>query len=108
MSGSGGGGGGGSRDPGPSKCELLVIDTQVSSPKASVVEKIATGALLDVAIQKRGQTTVVVVLHKGQLAGGVAAPQVNRLRECIEGGYEYKAKVTEKKGAQIRIRIKLA
>ena len=46
MSGSGGGGGGGGAPMGT--CETLVIDTQLSSPKPSVIALINVGDLLEV------------------------------------------------------------
>lgn len=106
MSGSsGGGGGGGSWDEAPPACEKLVIDTQLSSPKAPVVSQISVGDILDVALQPGAGGVLVVVLHKGQLAGGLASPDLQRLRECMQGGTQYVAKVTAINGAQVKIRI---
>ena len=104
MSGSGGGGGGGSETP-VASCEDLVIDTQLSSPKDEVVEKIKIGDILDVRSQTKAGTTVVVVLYKGKVAGGVASPLLGRLRECLNNGTKYKAKVLSKSGGQVRVRV---
>lgn len=85
MSGSGGGGGGGGGfEPPTGDCATLAFDTQLSSPKAAVVATLKVKDLLDVTTQVMGGTTVVVVLHGGQVAGGLASPLVQRLRECIE------------------------
>ena len=92
MSGSSGGGGGSWEAP-PTRCELLVIDTQLSSPKAAVIANITVGDILEVSLQPSGSSTLVVVLHKGQLAGGLASPDMPRLRECMEGGTQYAATV---------------
>lgn len=104
MSGSPGSGGGGGSWEAPTTCESLVIDTQLSSPKAAVIAGIAVGDVLDVALQP-GTGTVVVVLHHGQVAGGLASPDVQRLRECIEGGTQYGAEVREINGAQVKVRV---
>jgi hypothetical protein len=104
MSGSGGSGYSGGFEP-VDTCESLVIDTQISSPKSDVIEKIAVDDILDVALTQLGATTVVVVLHHGSIAGGVAAPQVQQLRDCIEKGTKYKATIISKNGGQVRIRI---
>lgn len=106
MSGSGGGGGGGSFDPPPDNCAALVFDTQLSSPKQAVVANIQVGDELSVATQTVGGTTVVVVLHNGQVAGGLASPLVLRLRECIASGTQYTATVTAVNGGQVRVRVK--
>ena len=108
MSGSGGGGGGGGFDSPPDSCAALVFDTQLSSPKQAVVAGIQVGDELLVATQTVGGTTVVVVLHKGQVAGGLASPLVQRLRECMAGGTQYIANVTAKKDGQVRVRVKAA
>lgn len=109
MSGSGGGGGGGGGfDSPPDSCAALVFDTQLSSPKQAVVTAIQVGDELLVATQTVGGTTVVVVLHKGQVAGGLASPLVQRLRECMAGGTQYVATVTAKNDGQVRVRVKAA
>lgn len=88
-----------------SSCEELVIDTQLSSPKDDVVEKIKLGDVLDVSTQTKSGTTVVVVLYKGKMAGGLASPLLARLRECLDKGTKYQAKVTSKTGGQVRVRV---
>ena len=105
MSGSSGGGGGGSWDSQPTACDLLDISTQLSSPKAAVIAGLAVGDVLDVALQA-GAGTAVVVLRDGQLAGGLASPDVQRLRECMEGGTQYSAVVREINDAQVKIRVR--
>jgi hypothetical protein len=80
MSGSGGGGGGGSDTP-VLVCEDLVLKAQIASPKAVVVSKLGIGDVLTVAVQTIGGTAVVVLLAKSKLAGGLAAPNLSRLRE---------------------------
>jgi hypothetical protein len=105
MSGSGGSGYSGGFDA-VDTCDSLVIETQLSSPKDEVVETINVGDILDVAVQKSDLATVVVILHRGHIAGGVAAPQVQKLRDCISQGTIYDATVLGRNGGQIRVRIK--
>jgi hypothetical protein len=104
MSGSGGGGYSGFEYH--DSCDLLCIETQLSSPKDSVISNIVAGDILEVSTQQMGLSTVVVILHHGNLAGGIAAPQVQKLRECIAQGSSYEATVTSKNDGQVRIRIK--
>ena len=103
MSGSGGGFGGGSG--GSDSCEDLVINTQISSPRAAVIQGIAVNDVLSVDVMQQGAVTVVVVKRGVVVAGGIAAPEVQRLRACIERGTDYIARVTRINGAQISIRI---
>lgn len=105
MSGSGGSGYGSEFEP-VDACGSLFIETQLSSPKDDVIDSINVGDILDVTVQQLDVTTVVVVLRQGQLAGGVAAPQVQRLRECIVQGMMYDATVVSKNNGQVRVRIK--
>ena len=105
MSGSGGSGYGGGFESAAPSCENLVINTQISSPKMQVVKGITVGTILDVAIEVAGTISVVVIRHNGHTAGGVASPNVQRLRECIEQGTIYHAKVTVVNGPQVNIRI---
>lgn len=103
MSGSGGGGGG--YEAPTDNCQLLIIDTQLSSPKEEVVDMIQVGDVLDVATQMMGATAVVVVLRNGQVAGGLASPKVQWLRECMANGTQYNATVTDKNDGQVRVRV---
>jgi hypothetical protein len=105
MSGSGGGGG---PDIPRFSCEDLMVDTHIASPKADVVSKLKKGDVLQVALETKGATAVVVLLLGKRVAGGIASPALNQLRECIQGGHQYKATVTGIKGAEILIRIDAA
>jgi hypothetical protein len=107
MSGSSGGGYGGGFGDGAA-CEDLVIDTQVSSPRAALVGQLKVDDRLDVVLEQHGGVTVVVLNQKGQTVGGIAAPEAKRLRECIEAGTSYVAKVTRIQGAHINVRIAAA
>lgn len=104
MSGSGGGSFGGFHSSEKS-CEELVINTQLSSPKQLIIQKLEVGDTLAVKAQQIEATVVVVALHEGEVAGGLASPVVNRLRECLENGTEYQAKITEKNDGQVRVRV---
>ena len=106
MSGSSGGGSsGGDFYAVTGSCSALVVDTQLSSPREDVVGRIQVGDFLDVVTQTVGATTVVVVLHDGQVAGGLASPSLQRLRECLEAGNRYRAEVTAKNLGQVRVRV---
>lgn len=106
MSGSSGGGGGGGFSDTSTSCETLVIDTQLSSPNEDVIADIAVGSVLPVESRQMGGTTVVVVVHNGQIAGGLTAPQLPRLRECMNGGTDYEATVMSKSNGQVRVRVR--
>lgn len=105
MSGSGGGGYGGGFDGAPTACDTLVIETQISSPKADVVKGLAPGIVLEVALEQQGALSVVVLKHDGQVAGGIADPNVPRLRECIAQGTQYSATVRAVQGGLVIVRI---
>jgi len=95
----------GGTPPPQGDCQSLVIDTQISSPKADVIAGISVGDLLDVALNNDTDIVVVVVLFNGQVAGGITAPLLPRLRECMGQGAIYRARVTARHDALVRVRI---
>jgi hypothetical protein len=105
MSGNGntGGGGGGNSD---TQCEDLSFETQLSSPKADVVQGLGPGQVLDVRLTQQGSVYTIVVMRDDRLAGGLTAPAVQRLRECILKGYLYGATVLSVNEGQVRVRVK--
>lgn len=86
-------------------CEALSFETQLSSPKEEVVDTLSIGSQLEVTITQSGSTTIVAAMWNGAIAGGIAAPQVQRLRECILGGTRYFATVLSINGGQVRVRV---
>lgn len=105
MSGSSGSYDGIGFSTGASSCESLVITTQLNSPKPAVVAQINDGDTLDVTIQQMGAAAAVVALYRGELAGGLASPDLQKLRECLAGGTRYVATVVEKNDGQVTVRV---
>lgn len=108
MSGSDPNGFGGGFESGDVNCESLVLNTQIASPQPAVISKVQVSDILQVDLETMGTTTAIVVRFKTEVAGAVAAPDMQRLRQCIEGGTRYQAEVTETSGAQVSIRISAA
>lgn len=107
MSGSGGGGlGGSSFGDTPVACERLVIETILSSPKASVLAKLKVGDVLSVKVEEQAGTVVVALYLLEEKAGGITSASTNRLRECIDQGTRYSATVMSITGSQVSVRIK--
>lgn len=108
MSGSGGSGGGGSggfSGGDEIDCKRLVINTQLSSPKANVVSELKADTELEVAIDLVNGTSVVVAKLGDLVAGGLAAPETARLRQCLEQGHRFGATVVHVTGGQVRVRV---
>jgi hypothetical protein len=103
--GSGGGGGGGFGGGDDIDCRQLVINTQLSSPKADVVGALAEGTELQVGIDLVNGTSVVVAKLGDLVAGGLAAPETARLRQCLEQGHHFGATVVHVTGGQVRVRV---
>lgn len=104
MSGSGGGGFGGGGD-GEVSCDRLSFETQLSSPKPAVVSGIEVGDVLSVEVEPQGAVQVVVIKHRGQVAGGITSPRMVRLLECLQLGSRYSATVVRIVGGQVIVRI---
>ena len=105
MSGSSGGGGGDIFVIDTIQCDSLVINTQLSSPKADVVARLNTGDELAVVLETYPGTKVVVAKLNNDIAGGLTAPETARLRTCIEQGTSYNATVLDVNGGQVRVRV---
>jgi uncharacterized protein (DUF58 family) len=103
--GSGGGGGGGFSGGDDVDCRQLVINTQLSSPKADVVGVLAEGTELQIEIDLVNGTSVVVAKFDNRVAGGLAAPETARLRQCLEQGHRFGATVVQVTGGQVRVRV---
>lgn len=105
MTGSSGSGYGGGFDSGAVACDALIIDTQISSPKADVIKDLVRGAALNVALAQVGGVSTVVLTYEGRLAGGIADPSVQRLRECLAQGTQYTATVRAINGGLVTVRV---
>ncbi|HET8899628.1 MAG TPA: hypothetical protein VFN09_12725 [Rhodanobacteraceae bacterium] len=105
MSGSSGGGFGGGFERSGVSCEDLIINTQLGSPRAAVIPSLQIGTELDVQVQQQNNISVVVLVLNNQIAGGITAPEVQQLRECIQAGTVYAARVTNISGAHVGVRI---
>lgn len=108
MSGSGSSGFGGGFERSTINCEGLVLNTQIASPQQTVIHQLSVNDILQVDLQAVNTTTAIVLIYSGKVVGAVAAPDMQRLRECIEGGTRYEAKVTATSGAHVSIRIAAA
>lgn len=86
-------------------CLSLEFETQLSSPKEDVVDRIKLGDALEVVLNTINGFSTVEVLWRGELAGGIASPEIQTLQRCLADGVIYVAKVTDKSGGEIRIRI---
>lgn len=105
---SGSSGGGGASPDYESPCDTLRFEAQLTSPQPAVVSTLKPGELLDIEVVNMKGQLVVQVLKSGQAAGGLAGPDATRLRNCIEKGHEYKAKVLTINGGQVRVFVEHA
>lgn len=108
MSGSSSGSGGGSFTGRGQDCAALAIETQLASPKPAVVSKLKKDDVLEVTLQTTAGTTTVVAKFDGALAGGLASPQLARLRECLDQGVKFEALVLQVNHGQVKVRVKAA
>lgn len=86
-------------------CEKLVFNTQLASPKEEVISQINVDDILDISFELLNDQAVVYARWKGQIAGGIASALLPRLRTCIVEGTTYIAKVTQKQGGQVLLRV---
>lgn len=105
MSGSGGSGGPSGSNDGYTDCESLAFETNLSSPKANVVATLSVGSVLDVEVRQQGTQSIVVAIFGGNVAGGLATPQLQRLRQCIANGVRFRADVLFIREGQVKVRV---
>lgn len=80
---------------GPAMGEKCAIrrDTTLASPKPGPLNSVSVGD--DLPVELRG-SSVDVLNSSGDAIGSIAERWVSTLKECIEDGYQYKAKVQSK------------
>ncbi|UQI31967.1 hypothetical protein M3M50_04910 [Pseudomonas bijieensis] len=86
-------------------CDKLVFNTQLASPKEDIISQIDVDDLLDITFEQLNGQAVVYARWNGQIAGGIASALLPRLRTCIVEGTTYVAKVTQKQGGQVLLRV---
>lgn len=101
-----GGGGGGSWTPDSDvQCSRLRFQTQIATPQPGAVLTLRVGDILDVTVINMGGALAVAVSKNGNVVGGLAGGLVNKLRECLLGGTNFRATVLTINGAQIMVEI---
>jgi len=101
MSGSGSGG----YTPSPRTsfdCETGTIITSLSSVNIEALPSHSVGDLLIVEIYKN---TIVVVDNNGEILGSILHSNVNELKDCIELGNQYTARITSITETSCTVRI---
>lgn len=88
-----------------SSCLTLAFNTQLASPKALVVSQLAVNDLLDVVFFSTNNQQTVVALYNGQEAGGIVDTRLSQLRNCLNDGEQYQAKVVQITGGQVTVRV---
>jgi len=90
---SGSGGGGGTPIPDFQSCEDLTINGQLSSPKEAIISKLTEGDILRIGFESNNITTVYA-FYEDDIAGGIAAPVIGKLRECLRSGTKNQGRVS--------------
>lgn len=106
MSGSGGNGEGPSINIGGQNdsCENLIINTNLATPQAQVINNLNVGDILNVDIVT-DQGPIQVLDLNGNLAGNVISREQIRLLNCLVKGVVYVAEVIGINNGQCQIRI---
>ena len=86
-------------------CASLQFDAQLASPKAQVVAQLSVNDILDIVFVQAGNQQVVSALWNGSEVGGIVDPHLNQLRNCMNQGEQYQARVLQLGGGQVRLRV---
>lgn len=107
MSGSGGGGDNDmpsiNRPSQNDSCASLIINTNLATPQANVINNLNAGDVLDInAVTDQGP---IQALYNGQLAGNIISREQIRLLACLIKGVPFVADVIEIDNGQCQVRI---
>lgn len=90
---------------GADNCSSLAFESVLSSPKPDAVEQIEVGDILDIRLLQTGAIETVAVMHGSEVAGGLV-DHADRIKRCIQQGYNYEAEVREVDGAKVTIFVR--
>ncbi len=107
MSGSSGDGGMPSinRPNNNENCEDLVINTNLATPQAIVINDLTPGNILTIQAAS-DQGPIQALNEDGDLAGNIVSREQVRLLTCILNGVEYIAEVLSIDNGQCRVQIR--
>lgn len=107
MSGSSGGGGIPSinRPNENEDCAALVINTNLASPQAAVINNLEEGDKLIIQAAS-DQGPIQALDDNGQVAGTIMSREQVRILNCIIGGTEYSAEVISIENGQCQVQIR--
>lgn len=107
MSGSSGGGGIPSinRPNNNENCEGLVINTNLATPQAVVINNLTVGDILIIQTVS-DQGPIQALNSNGDLAGNIVSREQVRLLACMVNGIEYIAEVLDIENGQCRVQIR--
>ncbi|MEO2071129.1 MAG: hypothetical protein ABGW99_07275 [Zunongwangia sp.] len=86
-------------------CEELVINTNLASPHAEVINNLSQGDTLEITIAS-DQGPIQAIDKDGQLAGNIISREQVKLLNCIIGGTVYEAEVLSINEGQCNIQIR--
>ncbi|MDS0786829.1 hypothetical protein OSB94_01845 [Proteus vulgaris] len=86
-------------------CENIRFTAQLSSPNPTVISQLIVGDIMDIQQTSQHGLSLTVAVFNGQVAGGIASPQIQRIRECIDLGTQYIAEVIQINGGQVMVKV---
>lgn len=85
-------------------CPGLKLLATLASPDPDGVDSLEAGDILDVALIEEGGVTIIgVVRSEGTVIGSVVSDRAAQLRECLQQGFTYGAKVDSVVGGAVRV-----
>lgn len=106
MSGSGSGGsfGSGGMVDRLYDCTKISYETHIHSPNPDEILKLDVGSILGITLNTIEGTEVIVLQYQGVVIGGLI-DQGNKIKHCLNQGYQFSAQVREIKGVAVKIFI---
>lgn len=92
------------RSSSQTSCDTISFETPISSPKPDIISQLQVGHQLHVALNTQSGINTVVLLHNGEIVGGIVE-KAETLKSCMENGFSYYASVREINGGFVKVFI---
>lgn len=85
------------------ECSTLYLTTKLATPNPELIANLEIGVVLDVSLSNG---SIVVVTDSNEIIGSVIGRDSVKLKNCMENGYSFSAKIINLNGGSCDVLIK--
>lgn len=90
-----------------SLCEKLAFRTQLASPNIEILHKLKVGDQLAITLETKGSIVAVTKDKALTYVGGILSRNQSKLKNCLQNGFKFIAKITALDGGNCEIQIQV-